>query len=179
MKQMWQCKFRISWFWLNFALIFHQWGAGGMKLDILAAFNTNSRRLIRIWRSWGLVDARNRKQGWVCVFFCFAKTRCQCKTRKSWFCMIFALILTHNGAQVMKIDILAAFNTNSRCLIRIWRSWGLVGARKRKQGAAGWGSEWGKYVKIWKSGKSCRMGWEWSEELQTGAKWSGQLSECF
>ena len=23
-----------------------------MKLDILAAFNTNSRRLIRIWRSW-------------------------------------------------------------------------------------------------------------------------------
>ena len=33
-----------------------------MKLDILAAFNTNSRRLIRIWRSWGLVGAKNRKQ---------------------------------------------------------------------------------------------------------------------
>ena len=36
----------------------------------------------------------------------------------------------------MKLDILAAFNTNSRRLIRIWRSWGLVGAKKRKQGAA-------------------------------------------
>ena len=34
-----------------------------MKLDILAAFNTNSRRLIRILRSWGLVGAKNRKQG--------------------------------------------------------------------------------------------------------------------
>ena len=34
-----------------------------MKLDILAAFNTNSRRLIRIWRSWGLIPSRNRKQG--------------------------------------------------------------------------------------------------------------------
>ena len=36
----------------------------------------------------------------------------------------------------MKLDILAAFNNNSRRLIRIWRSWGLVGAKKRKQGAA-------------------------------------------
>ena len=36
----------------------------------------------------------------------------------------------------MKLDILAAFHTNSRRLIRIWRSWGLVGAKKRKQGAA-------------------------------------------
>ncbi len=35
----------------------------------------------------------------------------------------------------MKLDILAAFNTNSRCLIGIWRSWGLVGSKKRKQGA--------------------------------------------
>ena len=34
-----------------------------MKLDILAAFNTNSRRLIRIWRSWGLVGSKKRKQG--------------------------------------------------------------------------------------------------------------------
>ena len=34
-----------------------------MKLDILAAFNTNSRRLIRIWRSWGLVGSKNRKHG--------------------------------------------------------------------------------------------------------------------
>ena len=32
-----------------------------MKLDIPAAFNTNSRRLIRIWRSWGLVGARKKK----------------------------------------------------------------------------------------------------------------------
>ena len=36
----------------------------------------------------------------------------------------------------MKLDIIAAFHTNSRRLIRIWRSWGLVGAKKRKQGAA-------------------------------------------
>ena len=48
--------------------------------------------------------------------------------------MIFALILTQNGAVLMKLDILAAFHTKSRRLIRIWRSWGLVDARKRKQG---------------------------------------------
>ena len=35
----------------------------------------------------------------------------------------------------MKLAILAVFNTNSRCLIGIWRSWGLVGSKKRKQGA--------------------------------------------
>ena len=34
-----------------------------MNLHILAAFNTNSRRLIRIWRSWGLVGSKKRKQG--------------------------------------------------------------------------------------------------------------------
>ena len=55
----------------------------------------------------------------------------------------------------MKLDILAAFNTNSRRLIRIWRSWGLVGSKKRKQGAAGWGWGWGKYVKFRKSTKNC------------------------
>ena len=49
--------------------------------------------------------------------------------------MIFALILHHNGADLMKLGILAAFHTNSRRLIRIWRSWGLVGSKKRKQGA--------------------------------------------
>ena len=42
----------------------------------------------------------------------------------------------------------AAFHTNSRRLIRILMSWGLVGAKKRKQGAARWSSGWGKYVKI-------------------------------
>ena len=36
----------------------------------------------------------------------------------------------------MNLDILAAFHTNSRRLIRILRSWGQVGAKKRKQGAA-------------------------------------------
>ena len=36
----------------------------------------------------------------------------------------------------MKLDILAAFTTNSRCLIGIWKLCGLVGAKKRKQGAA-------------------------------------------
>ena len=41
-----------------------------MKLDILAAFNSNSRCLIRILRGWGLVDARNRKQGGYAFFFC-------------------------------------------------------------------------------------------------------------
>ena len=70
----------------------------------------------------------------------------------------------------MKLAILAAFNTNSRRLILIWRSWGLVGAMKRKQR---W--EWvvagvGKICKITKIGKSCKTVWEWSEELQTGAK---------
>ena len=35
----------------------------------------------------------------------------------------------------MKLAILAAFNTNSRLLVRIWRSWGLVGSKKRKQKA--------------------------------------------
>ena len=34
----------------------------------------------------------------------------------------------------MKLDILAAFNTNSRCLIRIRRSWGLIGSKNRKHG---------------------------------------------
>ena len=48
---------------MNVALILHQNGADVMKMDILAAFNTNSRRLSRILRSWGLVGARNRKQG--------------------------------------------------------------------------------------------------------------------
>ena len=65
----------------------------------------------------------------------------------------------------MKLDILAAFNTNSRCLIRILRSWGLVGARKRKQGA-----DVGEICKSMKSGTSWKMGWEWSGELQTGPK---------
>ena len=70
----------------------------------------------------------------------------------------------------MKLDILAAFNTNSRRLIRIWRSWELVGSKKRKQG---WESVVAGVVKICKItniGKSCKMGWEWSGELQTGAK---------
>ena len=96
------------------------------------------------------------------IFFIFAK---KCKTRKSRFRLNFCLILHQWGADVMKLDILAAFNTNSRRLIRILRSWGLVGAKKRKQGAAGWGWGWGKYVKIWKSGKSWKMGWEWSGEV--------------
>ena len=75
-----------------------------------------------------------------------------------------------NGADVMKLDILAAFNTNSRCLIRILRSWGLVGARKRKQGAARVGAGVGKICKNMKIGKSWKMGWEWSGEVQTGPK---------
>ena len=70
----------------------------------------------------------------------------------------------------MKLDILAAFNTNSRCLIRILRSWGLVGARNRKQGVARVGAGVGKICKIMKIGKSCKMGLEWSGEVQTGAK---------
>ena len=62
------------------------------------------------------------------------------------------------------------FNTNSRCLIRIWRSWGLVGARKRKQGAARVGAGVDKICKHMKIGKSCKMGLEWWGELETGAK---------
>ena len=58
----------------------------------------------------------------------------------------------------MKLDILAAFNTNSRCLIRILRSWGLVGARKRKQGAARVGPGVGKIFKIMKIGKKLENG---------------------
>ena len=70
----------------------------------------------------------------------------------------------------MKLDILAAFNTNSRCLIRILRSWGLVGARNRKQGAERVGAGVGKICKNMKIGKSWKMGWEWSGEVQTGPK---------
>ena len=91
----------------------------------------------------------------------------------------FWLILHQWGADVMKLDILAAFNTNSRCLIRIWRSWGLIPSRNRKQGAARVGAGVGKICKNMKIGKSWKMGWEWSGEVQTGAKWSAQLSERF
>ena len=141
-----------------------------MKFHILAAFNTNSRRLIRTWRSWGLIPSRN-------MFF-FAESMCQCKTRKSRFRLNFALILHQNGADVMKLDILAAFNTNSRCLTRILRFWGLVGARKRKQGAARMGAGVGQICENMKIGKSWKVSWEWSGEVQT-AKWSAQLSEHF
>ena len=100
----------------------------------------------------------------------------------------------------MACAILAAFNTNSRCLIGIWRSWGLVGAKKRKQGAAQvvpgvrqicknmkigkkWVGSGRECEKVGKSGSSeCdnrEMAWEWSGELQTGAKRSAQLSERF
>ncbi len=64
-----------------FALILFQNGAVVMKLDILAAFNTNLRRLIRIWRSWGLVDAKKRKQGWVCAF-CFGEDKVVVQNQK-------------------------------------------------------------------------------------------------
>ena len=70
----------------------------------------------------------------------------------------------------MKLHILAAFDTNSRRLIRIWRSWGLVGARNRKQGAERVGAGVGKICKNMKIGKSWKMGWEWLGEVQTGAK---------
>ena len=65
----------------------------------------------------------------------------------------------------MKLDILAAFSTNSRRLIRIWRSWGLVGSKKRKQGAEQVVAGVGKICKNMKIEKSCKMGWEWSGEL--------------
>ena len=58
----------------------------------------------------------------------------------------------------MKLDILAAFNTNSRRLIRIWRSWGLVGAKKRKQGAEGVGAGVGEIFKNMKIGKKVENG---------------------
>ena len=38
------------------------------------------------------------------------------------------------------------------------------------RGAARVGAGVGKICKITKIGKSCKMGWEWSGELQTGAK---------
>ena len=50
----------------------------------------------------------------------------------------------------MKLDTLAAFNTNSRCLIGILRSWGLVGAKNRKQGAEQVVAGVGKICKITK-----------------------------
>ena len=71
----------------------------------------------------------------------------------------------------MKLDILAAFfNTNSRRLIRICRSWGLVGSKKRKQGAERVVAGVRKIYKITKIGKSWKMGWERAGQLQTGAK---------
>ena len=57
----------------------------------------------------------------------------------------------------MKLDILEVFNTNSRRLIRIWRSWGLVGSKKRKQGAERVGAGVGKICKNMKIGKSWKM----------------------
>ena len=53
----------------------------------------------------------------------------------------------------MKLHIPAAFNTNSRRLIRILRSWGLVGAKKRKQGAEQVVAGVGKICKNMKIGK--------------------------
>ena len=70
----------------------------------------------------------------------------------------------------MKLDILAAFNTNSRRLTRILRSWGLVGAKKRKQGAERVVAGVRKICKNMKIGKSWKMGREWSGEVQTGSK---------
>ena len=58
----------------------------------------------------------------------------------------------------MKLDILAAFDTNSGCLIEILRSWGLVGARNRKQGAERVVAGVRKICKNMKIGKSCKMG---------------------
>ena len=65
----------------------------------------------------------------------------------------------------MELDILAAFNTNSRRLIRIWRSWGLVGSKKRKQSAERVGAGVGLICKNMQIGKSWKMGWEWSGEV--------------
>ena len=86
------------------------------KCDILVFLNTNSRRLIRIWRSWGLIPSRNRKQGvdmriiylsllllilyyypfyyhhYYYYYICFAKSRCQCTSRNSGFRLNFRLI---------------------------------------------------------------------------------------
>ena len=70
----------------------------------------------------------------------------------------------------MKLDILAAFNTNSRRLIRIWRSWGLVRSKKRKQRPEQVVAGVGEICKNMKIGKSWKMGWEWSGEVQTGPK---------
>ena len=103
----------------------------------------------------------------------------KCTSRTSRFCLIFCLILHQWVADAMNLDILAAFHTNSRGLLRIWRSWGLIPSRNRKQGAARVGPGVGKIFKIMKIGKSWKMGWEWSGELQTGPKWPAQLSERF
>ena len=58
----------------------------------------------------------------------------------------------------MKLDILAACNTNARRLIRIGRSWGLIPSRNRKQGAARVGAGGGKILKIMKIGKQLENG---------------------
>ena len=58
----------------------------------------------------------------------------------------------------MKLDILATFNTNSRRLIGILRSWGLVGANKRKQGAEQVVAGVGKISKNMKIGKKLENG---------------------
>ena len=70
----------------------------------------------------------------------------------------------------MKLDILVAFHTNSRRLIRIWRSWGLMGSKNRKQGAERVVAGVGEICKNMKIEKSRKMGWEWSGELRTDAK---------
>ena len=73
----------------------------------------------------------------------------------------------------MKLDILAAFDTNSRCLIRILRSWGLAGARNRKQGAARVGPGVGKQFKIMKIWKKLENG---VGVVGGGPDWSKMIS---
>ena len=48
-----------------------------MKLNILAAFNTNSRRLIRIWRSWGADSFKKQKTGVGMRFYLFIYFFCE------------------------------------------------------------------------------------------------------
>ena len=70
----------------------------------------------------------------------------------------------------MKLAILAVFNTNSRCLIRIWRSLGQMGSKNRKRGLESVVAEVGKLCKITKIRESYKMGREWEGEVQTVAK---------
>ena len=84
-KTRWQCKTWHSWFWLNFALIFHQWGDGGMKLDISRLLMLTRDAYFESWgpRGWWVREIGNRgRNRWSLVWGKYVKLRKSAKVVK-------------------------------------------------------------------------------------------------